>query len=131
MAEWMATLMNNQNRVNNNRQHHRASVDGSFGEEEDEYEEKVPCKCHRGAVEEDRQCWETKMRTKIPEFHGNLQLEEFLDWLAIVEEILEFKGVPANKHMPLVAMRLRGRPTAWWQQLKFTHTRLAKEKIST
>ena len=71
------------------------------------------------------------MRIKIPEFHGSLQPEEFLDWLATAEEILEFKGLPANKHVPLVAMRLRGRATAWWQQLKLTHTRLAKEKIST
>ena len=65
-------------------------MDKSSGEEGDEYEEKVPCKCHRGAVEEDRQCWETEMRYEIPEFHGSLQPEEYLDWLAIVEEILEF-----------------------------------------
>ena len=52
------------------------------------------------------------MRIKIPEFHGSLQPEEFLDWLATVEEILEFKGVPAKKHVPLVRMRLCGRATA-------------------
>ena len=75
----------------------------------------MPRKCHRGAVEEDRQCWEIEMRTEIPEFYSSLQPEEFLDWLATVEEILEFKGVLANKHVPLVAIRLRGRATAWWQ----------------
>ena len=115
MIEWMVALMNNQNRVNNNRQQHRASADGSSSEEEDEYEEEVPCRRNRGVVEEDYQRWETRMRTEIPEFHGNLQLEEFLDWLATVKEILEFKGVPTNKHVPLVAMRLRGRATTWWQ----------------
>ena len=47
------------------------------------------------------------MRTEIPEFHGNLQVEEFLDWLATVEEIFEFKGVPENKRVSLVATRLR------------------------
>ena len=36
MTERMAALMNKQNRVNNNHQHRRASVDGSSGEEEDE-----------------------------------------------------------------------------------------------
>ena len=82
-------------------------------------------------VEEDHQHWETGMQTEIPEFHGSLQLEEFLDWLAIVEEILEFKGVLANKCVPLVATRLYCRATAWWQQLKLTRTRLDKEKIST
>ena len=71
------------------------------------------------------------MQTKIPKFHDSLQPEEFLDWLATVEEILEFKGVPANKCVPFVAKRLRGRATAWWQQLKLTRTRLGKEKINT
>ena len=55
------------------------------------------------------------MRTEIPEFHGSLQPEDFLHWLATVEEILDFKGVPENKRVPLIATRLRGRATAWWQ----------------
>ena len=71
------------------------------------------------------------MRTEISEFHGSLQAEENLDWLATVEEILEFKGVQENKCVPLVATRLRGRATAWWQQVKLTHTRLGKSKIVT
>ncbi|PKI76682.1 hypothetical protein CRG98_002991 [Punica granatum] len=36
--------------------------------------------------------WETGLRTDIPEFQRGLQPEEFLDWLATVEEVLEFKG---------------------------------------
>ncbi|PKI79487.1 hypothetical protein CRG98_000118 [Punica granatum] len=36
------------------------------------------------------------------EFHSSLKPEEFLDWLATVEEILEFKGVPEDKRVPLV-----------------------------
>ena len=83
-------------------------MDGSSGEEKDEYEEEVPRKHHRGAVEEDRQFWETEMRTEIPKFHSSLQPEEFLDWLPTVKEILEFKGVPTNKHVPLVEMRHGG-----------------------
>ena len=46
------------------------------------------------------------MRTKIPEFHGYLQADEFLNWLATVEEILKLKGVPKHKRVPLVATRL-------------------------
>ena len=37
------------------------------------------------------------MRIEIPEFRGNFQPEEFLDWLTTVKEILEFKGVPNDK----------------------------------
>ena len=106
-------------------------MDGSSSEEEDEYEEEVPHKRNRGAIEEDRRRWETGMPTEIPEFHHSLQPEEFLNWLATVEEILEFKGVLEYKHIPLVAARLRGRATAWWQQVKLTRTRLGKSKIVT
>ena len=59
-------------------------MDGSSGEEDDEYEEEVPRRHHRGDVEEDHRHWETGMRTEIPEFHGSLQPKEFLDWLATI-----------------------------------------------
>ena len=54
------------------------------------------------------------MHTKILEFHGILRPEEFLDWLATVEKILDFKDIPENKRVPLVATRLYGRATARW-----------------
>ena len=71
------------------------------------------------------------MRTEILEFHGSLQHEEFLDWLATIKEILDFKGVPENKRVPLIDTRLRGRATIWWQQIKLTRNRLGKSKIIT
>ncbi|PKI77047.1 hypothetical protein CRG98_002550, partial [Punica granatum] len=62
------------------------------------------------------QRWETGIRTDILEFQGGLQPEEFLDWLATVEEVLEFNGVPGTKRVQLVATQLRGRVSTWWQQ---------------
>ena len=56
--------------------------------------------------------WEAGMRTEILEFHGTLQPEKFLDWLATVEEVLEFKGVPKNQRVPLVVTRFRDRAMA-------------------
>lgn len=79
---------------------------------------------------EDRR-WESGFRTEIPEFRGSLQPEEFLDWLAAVEEVLEFKGVPEDRRVQLVATRLRDRAMAWWQQLKNTRARMGKSKIVT
>ena len=61
---------------------------------------------------------------------GGLQPEEFLDWLATVEEVLDFKGVLENKRVPLVATRFRDRAMAWWQQVKQTRIRLGKSKIT-
>ncbi|KAI9175076.1 hypothetical protein LWI28_027000 [Acer negundo] len=45
---------------------------------------------------EDVRRWESGMRTEVPEFHGSMQPEEFLEWIGIADEILEFKRVPAN-----------------------------------
>ncbi|KAH7569029.1 hypothetical protein JRO89_XS06G0091100 [Xanthoceras sorbifolium] len=62
---------------------------------------------------EDIRRWESGMRTEVPEFHGSMQPEEFLEWIGIVEEILELKRVPEREKVALVAMRLRGRAAAW------------------
>ena len=72
------------------------------------------------------------MRIDIPEFDGvSLNPEGFIDWLATVEEVFEFKEVPENKRVSLIATRLRGRASAWWQQLKLTRDRLGKSKVVT
>ena len=119
----MAIILGNQNRS-------RPPAATEIDEEEEEYEKEVPHRRPRvAAANDDRRRWEAGMRTEILEFHGSLHPEEFLNWLATVEEILDFKDVPENKRVPLVATRLRGRATAWWQQLKLTRTRLGKEKI--
>ena len=57
-------------------------------------------------LENDRK-WESGMRMEIPEFKSGMQAEEFLNWLSNVEEILEFKEVPENRRIQLVATRLR------------------------
>lgn len=64
-------------------------------------------------MEDDRRHCETSMWTEILEFHGTLQPEEFLDWLAMVGEILELKGVLDEMRVALVATRLQNRATAW------------------
>lgn len=78
----------------------------------------------------DTRRWETGMRIDIPEFHGSLQPEEFVDWLNYVEEVLEFKEVPEDRIVSLVATRFRGRASAWWRQLKATRSRQGKNKIT-
>jgi hypothetical protein len=49
-----------------------------------------------------------------------LQSEKSFDWVAVVKEILDFKEVPDDRRVPLVATKFRERATTWWQQLKQT-----------
>nr|KAJ0225478.1 hypothetical protein LSAT_V11C100042380 [Lactuca sativa] len=98
------------------------SSDGSYSEDD---LERRPRRDHRG----DNRRWEAGMRIDIPEFDGvSLNPEGFIDWLATVEEVFEFKEVPENKRVSLIATRIRGRASAWWQQLKLTRDRLEKSK---
>jgi hypothetical protein len=64
-------------------------------------------------------------------FQGGMQPEEFLDWVAAVEEILDFKRVLEDRQVSLVATKFRGRATAWWLQLKQTRVRQGKLKITS
>ncbi|GJX84445.1 reverse transcriptase domain-containing protein [Tanacetum coccineum] len=70
---------------------------------------------------EDNRHWESRMRVNIAEFDGDtLNSEGFIDWLVAVEEVFEFKEVSKNKRVSLIATKLCGRASAWWQQLKLT-----------
>ncbi|XP_010445703.1 PREDICTED: uncharacterized protein LOC104774097 [Camelina sativa] len=67
----------------------------------------------------------------LPDFHGSLQPKELLDWISSVEELLDFKQVPNDMRVPLVATRFKGQASAWWQQLKDKRRREGKEKITS
>ncbi|GJW99944.1 hypothetical protein Tco_0183858 [Tanacetum coccineum] len=70
------------------------------------------------------------MRVNIHEFDGNtLNPEGFIDWLVAVEEVFEFKEVPENKRVLLIATKLHGRASTWWQQLKLTRERVGKPRF--
>ncbi|KAK9150784.1 hypothetical protein Syun_009093 [Stephania yunnanensis] len=126
-------LGRNMDRIRN---HRRESV-GDEPVRDSSTEGRMSMLRHRGgatgprAVEDDRRRWESGMKTEVPEFHGTLQPEEFLDWLASVEEVLEFKGVPEDKRVQLVATRFRNRAMAWWQQQKLMRNRNGKAKITS
>ncbi|GJV20458.1 hypothetical protein Tco_1369478 [Tanacetum coccineum] len=46
-------------------------------------------------------------------------------------EVFEFKEVPKNKRVSLIATKLRGRTPAWWQQLKLTRERVGKPRVTS
>ena len=40
--------------------------------------------------------WMDRFKLDIPKFQGNLQLEEFMDRVAVVGKVLDFKEVPED-----------------------------------
>jgi len=83
----------------------------------------------RPAHDESRR-WETGLKVDIPEFHGGLHADEYLDWINTIDEVLKFKQVLEDRRVALVATKLRGWARAWWQQVKKTRTLQGKGKIT-
>ncbi|KAB5511953.1 hypothetical protein DKX38_028981 [Salix brachista] len=101
-------------------------------EEESEEDENpfAPQPAQRRPANDESRRWETCLKVDIPEFHGGLQADEYLDWINAVDEVLDFKQVHEDRRVALVATRLRGRAGAWWQQVKKTRTIQGKGKIT-
>jgi len=61
-----------------------------------------------------RTAWPTfnsnDFKVEIPEFEGELNPDEFLEWLQTVERIFEYKQIPEDRKVKLVALRLRNMP---------------------
>lgn len=54
-------------------------------------------------------------RVNLLEFSGTLQANGFIDWLNEVEHIFDYKEVPNCVKVKLVAIKLKGRASAWWE----------------
>ena len=59
-----------------------------------------------------------------------MQAEGFIDWLNEIERIFEYKEVPDRDKAKLIAIKLKGRASAWWEQLKQSRERQGKTKIT-
>lgn len=55
----------------------------------------------------------SEFQVRDSEISWNQVAEEPLDWIATVDEILEFNQVPLERCVPVLSMRFRSRATAW------------------
>jgi len=68
-------------------------------------------------------------RVEIPEYEGKLDPEDFLDWLHTVERVFEYKDIPEENKVKLVALRLNKYGSLWWTNLCAKRVRERKTKI--
>lgn len=109
-------------------QQHRNQHQNPNEEDEDEIHRCLYCEYLRQHDYYDHR-WEGSFLVDILEFHGGLKSDDLIDWLVSVEEILEFKQVLLDCHVPLVAMRFQGHAATWWKQLKKTRSHTGKAPI--
>ncbi|XP_020673723.2 uncharacterized protein LOC110093239 [Dendrobium catenatum] len=71
------------------------------------------------------------IKLELPEFDGRMDPDEFIGWLQTVERILEFKEIPADRIVKLVAIKLKRAASLWWENLKRSRNREGQGKITT
>ena len=69
------------------------------------------------------------IKVDIPDFEGKLQPDEFVEWLQTVERVFEYKEVPEDQKVKIVAIKLKKHASMWWENLKRKHEREGKSKI--
>nr|GEU95538.1 transposon Ty3-I Gag-Pol polyprotein isoform X1 [Tanacetum cinerariifolium] len=74
--------------------------------------------------------WEASIKVEILDFSKTLKAEEFIDWLNTIERVFEFKDAPKNRKVKWVAIKLKGRASAWWEQLQLMRQRKGKQKLA-
>lgn len=67
----------------------------------------------------------------ILEFDGRLDPDEFNEWLLSIERVMDFKEVPPEHVVKLVALKLTRNTSFWWENVKYMHKREGKAKIAT
>jgi len=90
-----------------------------------------PSETSRGARRTNRRPREAHLNFKvdIPEFEGKLDPDEFLDWLQTVERVFDFKDIPDEKKVKLVALKLRRYASTWWANIMAKRAKKGKSKI--
>jgi hypothetical protein len=72
-----------------------------------------------------------KFKVEFPDFHGSFNLDEFMDWIHTVERVFNCHEVPDSRKVKLVAVRLKGRASAWWEQMQVQRVGRGKGKVQT
>jgi hypothetical protein len=71
------------------------------------------------------------IKIDIPDFEGELQPDEFVDWLHAIERVFEYKEIPEEHKVKIVAVKLKKHALIWWENLKRRRKCEGKSKIKT
>jgi hypothetical protein len=67
----------------------------------------------------------------VPEFSGGLDPNDFTDWLNHMERVFEYYDILDHMKVKIVSIKLKGRASVWWKQIRIQRTQLGKTKVKT
>jgi hypothetical protein len=57
-------------------------------------------------------------KMEVPMYEGNLNVEEFLDWINAMDKYFDYEDIDEEKKVKHVVTRLKGHATLWWDELQ-------------
>ena len=72
-----------------------------------------------------------RFKIDLPQFDGELEMENLLDWLKQVDNYFDYTHTPDDSKVKLVAYKLTGGASAWWDQEQSLRRRIGKPPIRT
>lgn len=73
--------------------------------------------------------WDINLKVDILEFEGHIKSDEFIDWINSIKWIFDYKEVPNDCKVKIVAIKLKKHASIWWEQQKIWQAYGGKPKI--
>ena len=71
------------------------------------------------------------IKVEPPEFNGNLNSDEFLEWVQAMDRIFETKGYDDEKIFKIASLKLTRYASLWFENVKKQRAREGKRKINS
>ncbi|XP_056694837.1 uncharacterized protein [Spinacia oleracea] len=71
------------------------------------------------------------IKVDIPDFEGGVHPDDFIEWLHTVERVFDFKDIPDDRKVKIVAIKFKKHASIWWENLKRQREREDRSKIRT